>query len=343
MNVTGDRVQGFSAGAPAESRPRSDIAGHSAAILLVDRLLEVEVRVQQLENTNLRLRREAAALNSNASSIGSFFDVPKTKFEWKLADNELLSPKDLGRYDIRCDDDVVMEGRAGQRFLTDFDFFGETPDYTGAIRAINAIQMGLGGNAQTLSAPDVSIVIPIYGQLAYTLNCIHSLRLHKSRFSAEIIIIDDASPDNSADYLPDVECIRFHRQPKNGGFIESCNTGGQLSNGSFIIMLNNDTRVVAGWLDELIGSFELWPNAGLVGSKLHYSDGTLQEAGGIIWRDGSAWNYGRNDDPNRPQYSYARQVGRAGGLDAASLQDCPLRRQNLRNGHRERRQGLPNN
>ena len=67
----------------------------------------------------------------------------------------------------------------------------------------------------------------------------------------------------------------------------------------------------------LIGSFELWPNAGLVGSKMHYADGSLQEAGGIVWRDGSAWNYGRNDDPNRPQYSYARQVDYVSGCSVA--------------------------
>jgi glycosyltransferase involved in cell wall biosynthesis len=82
-------------------------------------------------------------------------------------------------------------------------------------------------------------------------------------------------------------------------------------------MLNNDVRVVAGWLDELIGSFAQFPKAGLVGSKLFYPDGSLQEAGGIIWQDGSAWNYGRDDDPNRPQYAYARQVDYISGASIA--------------------------
>ncbi len=292
-------------------------AAPASAIALVDRLLKVEERVQRLEHDNAKLRRQAAAADSNPASGASFFDVPKTKFEWKLADNETLSPDDLGLYDIRCDDAVVLTGREGQHFLAAFSLLSEAPDYAGAVMAINAIEAGLGNSAAPLAAPDVSIVIPVYGQLAYTLNCIHSLRAHKSRYSAEIIIIDDASPDVSAAYLPDVECIRFHKQPKNGGFIESCNTGGRLARGKFIIMLNNDTRVVPGWLDELIGGFDLWPNAGLVGSKLHYADGTLQEAGGIIWRDGSAWNYGRNDDPNRPQYSYARQVDYISGCSIA--------------------------
>ena len=71
------------------------------------------------------------------------------------------------------------------------------------------------------------------------------------------------------------------------------------------------------WLDELIGSFDLFGGAGLVGSKLFNSDGTLQEAGGIYWRDGTAANYGRDNDPNHPQYCFARQVDYCSGAAIA--------------------------
>ncbi len=79
------------------------------------------------------------------------------------------------------------------------------------------------------------------------------------------------------------------------------------------MFLNNDTLVEADWLDELVRTFETLPGVGLVGAKLLYPDGKLQEAGGIIWRDGSAWNYGRGDDPELPEYSYARQVDYVSG------------------------------
>jgi GT2 family glycosyltransferase/glycosyltransferase involved in cell wall biosynthesis len=236
--------------------------------------------------------------------------VPDTAHAWPLADDADLLGEHLDLYDRRCDDGVVLAGRLGAEYLAKFDLLGEEPDFSGATAAIQTIESAPPTPHATVATatPDVSIVIPVYGQLAYTLNCIHGLITHKSRYRTEIILIDDASPDRSAEFLPRLQCVRYHRQKSNGGFIQSCNTGGELALGRFIVLLNNDTRVSSGWLDALIDSFDLWPNAGLVGSKMHYADGSLQEAGGIVWRDGSAWNYGRNDDPNRPHYCHARQV-----------------------------------
>ena len=127
---------------------------------------------------------------------------------------------------------------------------------------------------------------------------------------------DDASPTKRR-ALPVVSGVRYMRQPANLGFIAACNAGAAEARGRWLVFLNNDTRVVAGWLDQLIDSFELFPRAGLVGSKLFYPDGSLQEAGGIVWQDASGWNYGRDDDPNRPEYCHARQVDYVSGASIA--------------------------
>ena len=75
-----------------------------------------------------------------------------------------------------------------------------------------------------------------------------------------------------------------------------------------MLFLNNDTVVTPGWLRSLLETFSLEPRAGAVGSKLVYPDGRLQEAGGIIWRDGSGWNRGKFGDAQQPEYNFLREM-----------------------------------
>ena len=72
------------------------------------------------------------------------------------------------------------------------------------------------------------------------------------------------------------------------------------SAGGYLVFLNNDTFVKPGWLVGYSIRSKKNQETGIVGSKLVYPDGRLQEAGGIIWRDASGWNYGKFDDPQNP-------------------------------------------
>ena len=166
-------------------------------------------------------------------------------------------------------------------------------------------------------APRASIVIPVYGQFARTLACLRALAAHPPTSRAEVIVVDDGSTDETPDALPHVEGLRYHRRAENGGFIAACNDGASLARGEYVVFLNNDTIPQPGWLDALLRTFDDHANVGLVGAQLRYPDGRLQEAGGVVFTDGSAWNYGRRGSPEDCRYAYVRDCDYASGAAIA--------------------------
>lgn len=170
--------------------------------------------------------------------------------------------------------------------------------------------------------PDVSIVVPVYNQLPFTLACLDALLGHDSRYSFEVLVGDDASTDATAQALAiPIARVRHVRNRRNLGFVRNCNATAARARGRFVVMLNNDTQVLPGWLDELIDTLEANPDIGLAGSKLVFPDGRLQECGAIVWKDGSAWNFGRLDDPRGPELSYMRDVDFVSGASIALRRD----------------------
>ncbi len=156
--------------------------------------------------------------------------------------------------------------------------------------------------------PEVSIIIPAYNQVGYTYACVQSVIEFTKDIAYEIILADDVSTDATKDIGNYIEGLVVCRNATNQGFLRNCNNAAKSARGSYIMFLNNDTRVTENYLSSLLRLIKSDPSIGMVGSKLVYPDGKLQEAGGIIWSDGSGWNYGRNDDPDKCEYNYVRDV-----------------------------------
>lgn len=165
----------------------------------------------------------------------------------------------------------------------------------------------------TVDFPQISIIIPVFNQYIYTIQCLISLSNHISEYSFEVIVVDDCSTDYTIDVLPQIEGVHFLRNTQNMGFLRSCNVGAENARAEYLLFLNNDTVVHKGWLDNLRRTFHEHDRVGIAGSKLIYADGRLQEAGGVIWDDASGWNVGRLDHPEHPYFNYLRDVDYVSG------------------------------
>jgi GT2 family glycosyltransferase len=154
----------------------------------------------------------------------------------------------------------------------------------------------------------VSVIIPVFNNFHFTQACLASVQENHDYVPFEVIVIDDCSIDATAEMIQKIPGITYLRNERNAGFIASCNYGARKARGSYLFFLNNDTVVTPGWLTTLCETFEFEPLAGLVGSKLVFPDGRLQEAGGIIWRDASGWNRGKFQDAEKPEFSFLREV-----------------------------------
>jgi GT2 family glycosyltransferase/ADP-heptose:LPS heptosyltransferase/lipoprotein NlpI len=136
------------------------------------------------------------------------------------------------------------------------------------------------------SRPKVSLIIPVFNRIDYTKQCLNALERNTQRHVYEVIIVDNASTDGTAEYLARLEGNqRVIANEKNLGFAKACNQGARAASGEYIIFLNNDTEPQAGWLDPLIQTAEADDLVSAVGSKLLYPDGTIQHGGVVIIED----------------------------------------------------------
>ena len=161
--------------------------------------------------------------------------------------------------------------------------------------------------------PRVSVIVPTFGQDLHTFTCLKAVAAQALEVPLEVLVMDDCAPVAAARVLEGVTGVRFERNERNLGFLRNCNRGATLARGEYLLFLNNDAVPEPGSIAALLRLLERSPDIGIAGAKLVYPDGRLQEAGGIVWRDGSAWNVGRGDDPDRPEHNYLRDVDYCSG------------------------------
>lgn len=160
--------------------------------------------------------------------------------------------------------------------------------------------------------PTVSVVVVLYNQAGLSLLCLQALSASVG-VDFETIIVDNASSDRVPQLLDRVSGARVLRQDDNLGFLRAVNLAAAHATGEQLLLLNNDAVVEPHTLAHAVARLRAEPDAGAVGGPILLWDGRLQEAGSIIWRDGSCLGYGRGDAPDASAYRFVRDVDYCSG------------------------------
>ena len=173
--------------------------------------------------------------------------------------------------------------------------------------------------------PLISIVIPVYGRLDLTLRCLHSLAAHASRLPHEVIVVDDASPepDRRASWPRFLGLRlgaaagqpRLHRrhQPRRRGGARPLPGLPQQRHGGHSRLarrappdLRGETIRAPGWSA---------PSSSSPTER-------CRQAAALLPRRLGRWNWGRGDDPERPEYNFVRDVDYCSGACIMIPADC---------------------
>lgn len=155
--------------------------------------------------------------------------------------------------------------------------------------------------------PDISIIVVLHNNFDMTLNALTALRA-SYRYEVQLIIADSGSNDETCHIERYVHGATILRFDGNVAFIRACNAAARHVRAPYILFLNNDTEIQLGSIEVAIDRFRHDPEVGVIGGKLIRTNGLLQEAGAIIYRDGSVAGYMRDASPDAPAANFVRRV-----------------------------------
>ena len=160
--------------------------------------------------------------------------------------------------------------------------------------------------------PAISVILVVHNRAELTLPCLRSLA-EPQGVPFELIVVDNDSTDETTALFGRVDGARLFRNSKNVYFIRAVNQGAEHARGRYLLLVNNDAILLPGTLESLMSTIESSDDIGAVGGKIVSLDGRLQEAGNIIWKNGTCQGYGRGDDPLAPPYMFQRDVDYCSG------------------------------
>ena len=158
-------------------------------------------------------------------------------------------------------------------------------------------------------SPRASILIVAWKQRDHLLACLRALRQRLGTdIPYEVILVFNGPPEVEDSVREVVEGATFLRSAVNLGFAGGCNLAARTAKGEYLVLLNDDAVIEPGWLERLVAAADADPGAGAVSSCVLFPDGQVQEAGSIIWRDGSTMPIGRGEPGDSLGWHFVRKV-----------------------------------
>jgi GT2 family glycosyltransferase len=163
--------------------------------------------------------------------------------------------------------------------------------------------------------PKVSIIIVAYTQTALELLCLQSIRQTMQTYPYEVIISNNGSSEENQRLMSSISNAVIVQNKGNEGFVRGVNIGVEKASGQYIFLLNDDAILTKGCVDHLLNRIDPWrvKNIGVVGGQIITLDGKVQDAGGILWRNGIAAEYGKGEDPAIGDVNFFREVNYVSG------------------------------
>ena len=158
--------------------------------------------------------------------------------------------------------------------------------------------------------PDVTVLLVLFNQAELTFACLELIvqTLAAAPFGVEVVIANNGSTDATGALLDRLEGATVLRNAGNLHFLRAVNLAAQSARGDALLLLNNDAQLLPGAVASALRTLRSEPSIGAVGGRIILPDGTLQEAGSIIWRDGACSGYGRGQDPSGVDVMFQRDV-----------------------------------
>lgn len=159
--------------------------------------------------------------------------------------------------------------------------------------------------------PEISIVIALLNNAHLTLTCLQALEREATSGTApkfEVVLVDNGSSDETIDLLRRLDGVHIIRNGHNAGYPRACNQGAAAARGRVVLLLNSDAAVRPGALAAALATLDDDPTTGAVGGRLILPGNVLQEAGCIVWSDGSTVGYGRGWSPERGEVMFRRDT-----------------------------------